>query len=159
MLSTNALLQCVCCGRAKPMYDYAPMSNVCSTCAALPARDAANMARATAIAQINLERNTKDGRKLKRQEDKAAQYAVTGKKCGSCHSIKPAGAFAKCAPRTDGLQQDCEQCNNMKAALLRTGARLSDWHMVQAALRAQNDKLAAPVPITQPDNMTPSAGT
>jgi len=143
MLPTNALLQCVCCGRAKPIYDYAPMSNICSICTGLSAREAANMARATTVAQINLERNTKDGRKLKRQEDKAAQYASAGKRCGSCHSIKPAGDYAKCAPRADGLQQDCKACNNMKATLLRMGGKLSDWHKVQSALRTQNDAIPA----------------
>lgn len=139
MLSTNALLQCTCCGRAKPSFDYAPMSNICVICSSLSIRDAVNMSRATTIAQINLERNTKDGRKLQRQQAKIEHYSIAGKKCGSCHTIKPPEDYAKCAPRADGLQQDCKVCNNMKSALLRSGAKLSDWHNVQSALRAQND--------------------
>ena len=141
MLSTNDLVQCVCCGRAKPSYDYSPMSNVCSACVILPGRDIANMARATTVAQINLERNTRDGRKRMRQEEKAAQYAITGKRCGSCYALKPPAEFAKCAPRPDGMQQDCKVCNNMKSALLRSGAKLSDWHGIQAALRARQSTI------------------
>lgn len=138
---------CICCGIAKPKSSFAPTSNVCLPCESLPVETVVTMTIATVEAQFNYMHNTTQGRKETKKAAKRVILEQTGKKCCSCHGIKPPADFAKCAPRTDGLQQDCKMCINTRNAFLKSGGMLKDWRDIRAALRAKND------------TVTPSAGT
>lgn len=143
---------CLCCGRNLPGYQFGAGSNVCTLCEQMSVRDAVIMTRATADRILAVSLHTRAGRKEARMAAKLAKYAVTGKRCTSCHEHKAPDQYNRCAPQPDGLQPICRSCNKLRVTILESGAGLGQWHIVRDALRqASATKLAkssAPADLT-----------
>ena len=141
MQKPDPVTTCLCCARDIPSYNYAPNSVICHHCAILTPSQIALTTHASLTARHKYETTTAAGKREVRRLAKLEGLRVTGKRCGACHARKPIEAYGKCAPHPDGLQQNCKECNKIRLTILQSGevGALKRWHLVQAAMRAQND--------------------
>jgi cytochrome c2 len=87
-----------------------------------------------------------DAKLTRRQSKKLAllaRIAKHGKRCSSCHGIKPADNFYANAAHGDGLQSTCKLCHTTHEVLMKQGTSVAVWRTIRDAMRAQNAKVAA----------------
>ena len=144
----TVITSCLCCGRHLAHSHFKRGHLTCLTCITLPVNDAVITARATAEREFNDAQalalsNNRTIRAGSKREAKRAElltrYAAAGKRCACCHDHKAPDRFDKCAPRTDGLQPNCRECNAARVAFIKAGGALSAWNEAVAQIRALND--------------------
>lgn len=138
----STLHRCICCGRdLDARLQFPRNSQVCTLCAGMSANEASITTRATIERERMLSDTTIKGRTERRRIKYLEAYAAAGgKRCGSCHGIKPLDAFGVCNPRSDGLQANCKACNKTETLLRAQPGGAAIWNTVKASMRATNDE-------------------
>ena len=136
---TAKIPPCLTCDRPTARLIYFPNHVICSTCAqTLTADQAAAMTKALNSSRIGAKIETKANHRAAHRDRLLASIALSGKRCTSCHWHKPAGAYAVCEMRGDGLQLECRECMRLRTAIAKaSGGKVSTWHAIRDALRSQ----------------------
>ena len=138
---------CHCCGRSLPVAQMDPLSRlgvaICIHCLIMPVREAIITARDTVLREQRILSMTRTGRRAVRVADRVKAYAVTGKRCNSCHAYRPAADYHVNNQRGDGLQQACKPCMKTRATLIAQPGGQALWRTVRDAMRAKNAQIQA----------------
>ena len=131
----SALITCQCCGAAKSMEQFKPLTVICLACLGLPIDSVVRLTRATLTREhASYDTNKQDKRATKRSKA-LALHALNGKRCSACWHAQPITNFDACETRTDGLQANCRVCNKLYVTLRATGG-MPLWRATRDAMRA-----------------------
>mgnify|MGYP001600438633 FL=1 len=143
MLNTDKY--CQCCGKAKHAGTQYSLESgrrleICIHCEMLSPLEASRATRETVEREHALRDNIRTKQREGRLEAYRQRYAVDGKQCSTCQAHKPVTSYDNCAPRSDGLQASCRDCNKLRMVLLKQPNGRALWDATKAEMRKQAKK-------------------